>query len=323
MKLLEQHLESLLAELCEYENLEDNLRKLVHSMDDVFEFQSMGIYLKDPISNQFKFKTGRHLSQYFMQSVDYGMGDDIIQELYQGKIVQCKENKKYKFEFDYVDLIVVPLVYRCDFQGFMFMDASEIPFNEEEITMYQMYAHLCSLLIRIFSQEHALVLSSLEIDPVTHLYVLDAFLKHGSRLFDQMQRYHHELHYVAVTIHDFSDLVQNMGKEKGRELRHKVGTTLISQLRKSDLIGDSGPDSGAILLPETPTEHVLLVVNRLNDMISSFPELKQHKVCWGIARMTKSSMTISDLKFKAESALQNGVKTSSECIFIEKDRELL
>jgi|WetSurMetagenome_2_1015567.scaffolds.fasta_scaffold202535_2 diguanylate cyclase (GGDEF)-like protein len=319
MKLLEQHLENLLAELCENENLEDNLRKLVHSMDDVFEFQSMGIFLKDPISNYFKFKTGRHLSQHFMQSAEYSVADELVQELYRGKVIQCHESKQYKFEYDYTDLVIVPLIYRSDFQGFIFMDASETPFSAEEISIYRIYAYECSLLVRIFSQEHALVLSSLEIDPVTHLFEPDAFIKHGSRIFEQMQRYHHELHYVAVTIHEFSELIQTIGKEKGKELRHKLGTTLISQLRKSDLIGSTGPDSGAILLPETPTEHVLLVVNRLNDLISSFPELKGHRVCWGIARMTKSSMSLSDLQFKAESALQNGVKTSKECIFIEKN----
>lgn len=319
MKLLEQHLESLLAELCEHENLEDNLRRLMHSMDETFEFQSLGIFLKDPISNQFKFKTGRHLSQYFMQSTEIGISDELVQELYQGKIVRCCEEKRYKFEFDYIDLIIVPLIYRSDFLGFMFMDAIDNSFSAEEISVYQIYAHLSSIMVRIFSQEHALVLSSLEIDPVTHLFEPDAFLKHGSRLFEQMQRYHHELHYVAITIDNFSELIQNIGKEKGKELRHKLGTTLISQLRKSDLIGSTGPDSGAILLPETPTEHVLLVANRLNDLISSFPELKQHRVCWGIARMANSSMTISDLKFKAESALGHGIKTSQECIFIDKN----
>lgn len=318
MKLLEQHLENLLSELCEHENLEDNLRKLVHSMDDVFEFQSLGIFLKDALSNQFKFKTGRHLSQCFMQSTEFGMSDELVHELYSGKMIRCSENKKFKFEYDYLDLIIVPLVYRSDFQGFIFMDASETQFCDEEVSIYRIYAHLCSLLVRIFSQEHALVLSSLEIDPVTHLFEPDAFLKHGSRLFDQMQRYHHELHYVTVIIPEFSDLIQNIGKEKGKELRHKVGTTLISQLRKSDLIGSTGPDSGAILLPETPTEHVLIVVNRLNDLISSFPELKQHRICWGIARMTKAIMTISELQFKAESALSNGIKTSKDCIFIDK-----
>ncbi len=317
MKLVEQHLENLLDELCEHENMEDSLRKLVHNMDDLFEFQSLGIFLKDPLSNHFKFKTGRHLSQHFMQTAEFSYVDELIQALSHGGMIRCCENKRFKFEFDYIDLVIIPLIYRSDFQGFMFIDTNECLITEEEISVYRIHAQLCSLLTRIFSQEHTLVLSSLEIDPVTHLFEPQAFVKHGSRLFEQMHRYHHELHYVAMTIFEFSDLVQKFGKEKGKELRHKLGITLLSQLRKSDIMGSTGPDSGAILFPETTTEHVLLVVNRLNELISSFPELKQHKVCWGIAQMKNSMTSLADLQFKAVSALEHSIQSSQQNIFVD------
>jgi len=274
--------DELLNELKHNQPLEENLSKIIRDIETEFDFQSLGIYLKIPSENSFRMKISRNVSHTFTKNHVLNFENDLIKELHKFQLLEYREDKKFKFEKDYSHLLVMPIYFKKELLGFIFMDKKEGVFSTREISKLQMFASIISLIIKIFVQQNEIEQLT-EFDEVTGVYSHRAFLARAEHLFSQVIRYHRDLTMVILKIDNYANLIRLYGNEKTDNLLKNISDILKSDLRTSDIIGRIYRDTFAILLPESSPHQVITAIKRVNTHVLSLPEMSHQKIGWGIS----------------------------------------
>ncbi len=309
--------DNLLSGLLTKQELEEHLSHVIRYIEDEFDFQSMGIYLKIPNSDIYRMKISRNTSYTFAKNSIIKNDDPLIKELRQFKILDIKSPAKYKFEKEYSHLLVLPLHHNNELLGFIFIDKYKEVFEIEEMTKIKSYASIISLIVQ-------LDLHCIEIEQHRGIYVSEkvysfkAFLERSEVIFSMMKRYKRQLAIAVIKIENCENIVRTIGENKTNDLLKQISQIIKNDLRETDIIGKLHKDSFAVLMPETSSEKGIITINRVNERIMKLPLIKVCKICWGIAERDENIDSAKDLIKFADHAAQDSNRNEESNITIYK-----
>ena len=305
--------DNLLKEIKEENALEENLSKIIRDIVIEFEYQSLGVFLKNVQNDQFRLKINRHLTHRFEKNAIYTSDDDIVKKLYNLQPLEFRNPETFKFEKSYSHLIVAPLSFKERLLGFIFIDRKEGLYEEEDITKLCMFASIISLIVKIFHQQHELEQMT-EIDKITNVLSYRAFIKNGERVFSQVKRYKRDLTLAVFKISNYTKLLRIYGKNNINQLYQNIADIMKSYSRQSDIIGKTNNDAFTILMPETNIEKVKKPISRISQRIKELPQIMDIKFGWGLVSISDSANNIVELHEKAEKAVFEALRLHKEFV---------
>jgi len=309
--------DNLLNNLKQKMPLEENLSKIIRDIEVEFKFQSLGIFLKIPNTEIYRLKISRNISHHYAKTAIFTSKDEIIQKLSATDLLNIKSQKEFKFEKDFTNLLIIPIFYKNELFGFIFMDTKGSHFTNDEITKLCMFSSVTSLIVKIFMQQHEID-ELTELDEVTQVYSYKSFCEHSEYIMSHIRRYKRNLALIIVKIDNYDKIIKTIGKVNANNLNKEIADTLKEKVRNSDVIGKIYRDTFAILMPETSINDILTPINRLNQILVTIPIMKNWTISWGIAEYNKNVSTIEDFLRIAEEAAFESTRKSEEKITISK-----
>jgi len=309
--------DELMRELQVNETLEESLSKIVRDIETEFEFQSMGIFVKNPQTGKYRLKIGRNISHAYMKSIFFTNEDELICKLYAKEMLEISHPQEFKFEKDFSQLLIQPVFYRNKLLAFIFIDREEDAFTQDDKIKIDIFGSITSLVLKIFEQEK--LIEDMQIfDPITQLYSAKAFLHRGQELLDHMKRYNRNLSIALMKVDKFNDLVTLVGKQKAEQILKEITKIIRDNVRSTEILGILTDSSIISVFPETSSDNVYKVVNRLHTLISEIPELKEWKTFWGISELNGKIKSIEEMLKQTEEAVYDASsKGNSVAVFVE------
>lgn len=305
----------LLASLQQRRPIEENLSSIVRNMEEEFEFSSLGIFLKVVKSDIFRLKIGRNLSHTFAKNTIFTQGDPLIKELMNFELMDIKYPGRYMFEKEYSHLLISPIFYHEQLMGFLFLDKEENYFEVAEMTKFEIFASLISLVVTTDTLNEEIELHK-DIYESTRIYHLPAFKRNAEITFSILQRYNRYLSIAVMKLANHKSILRTFGEKKTAEMMNQISTLLQKDLRDSDIIGRLSNDTFTILLPETPSKNAALTVERLDDKINKLPFMKSSSLGWGISSKTDETESFDSLLKSAEEAAVESTRKRNKKIIV-------
>ncbi len=131
---------------------------------------------------------------------------------------------------------------------------------------------LARVLARSFSDQQRLATLAMH-DPLTGLYNRRGFYGYVRQWASWSTRYGHPLGVLLVDIDKFKSINDTFGHPRGDDALRAVSAALCQAVRTSDVVGRYGGDEFAILAPETDSAELVLLMNRIVDVVrdTAFP----------------------------------------------------
>ena len=107
-----------------------------------------------------------------------------------------------------------------------------------------------------------------DIDPLTRLNGLGAFLQHGKNLFHRARRDGHDLSVTALDIDDFHGMWRDHGEPVTDSVLKQVAETLTAGVRREDVLARVGEAEFAIVLPHADRSQAMAQCERLRERIA-------------------------------------------------------
>lgn len=281
--------------------LEEHLSHIIRNIEDEFDFQSMGVYLKVPNSDIFRMKISRNISHTFAKNSIFTKGDSIIKKLMQLKLLDIRPSGRYKFEKEYSHLIILPLNHNDELLGFMFIDKYKEEFECEEMTKIKLFSSIISIIVQLYLQNNEIE-QHRGIYESEKIYSFKAFLERSEVIFSMMKRYIRNLTIAIMKIESFENILRTIGEHETNDLLKQISHIIRNDLRDIDIIGKIHKDTFAILMPETSSKNGFITIKRVNNKIMKLPIMKVCKINWGIAQMDDKIKNTEDLIKFAENA---------------------
>ena len=110
-----------------------------------------------------------------------------------------------------------------------------------------------------------------EIDSLTNLYNRGAFLKSLEQALSFVRRGHLRLCVLVLDVDHFKSINDNHGHDVGDEVLRSVTKTILSCLRKEDVMGRLGGEEFAIFMINTDLSDALVVAERIRAKVNASP----------------------------------------------------
>lgn len=313
MALQLDHLEALLSNLQNKQPLEESLSKIVREIDNVFEFQSMGIFLKVPDSEIYRLKIGRNISHTFSKTTIFTTGDQMMNDLARFEPLNIIPPGVYIMEHDYSHLLIQPLYYTDKLFGFVFIDKEEGLFTDEDIQSFHTFASLISMIITIYKQKYEID-SHRDLIERTRVYNYKPFMSRAELMFSLMRRYNRDLTMCVLKIDNYENLQRLIGKAKTNDIIEHIIGVFQRFMRGSDLVGRIYKDMFAVYMPETTMKNSHVIVERLQAQILNNKLMANCILGWGIVEDNEEMKSVSQFihlgeKAAFESARNDGALT--------------
>lgn len=159
-------------------------------------------------------------------------------------------------------------------------------------------------------------------DPLTGLPNRGHFMEVAAQEMDRSRRYGHSLSLWMLDIDHFKNVNDTYGHHAGDLALQSLVNVSQKVLREMDIMGRLGGEEFAVLLPETDTEHALLVAERLRQKIAGAEvPLEQGKsvsytVSIGIATLGPEETGVDALLERADHALYRAKKTGRDKVCV-------
>ncbi len=125
---------------------------------------------------------------------------------------------------------------------------------------------LARVLARSFDDQQRLAALAMH-DPLTGLYNRRGFYGYVRQWASWSTRYGHPLGVLLVDIDRFKSINDAYGHPRGDEALRAISAALCQAVRTSDVVGRYGGDEFAILAPETDADELVLLMNRIVDVV--------------------------------------------------------
>lgn len=102
-------------------------------------------------------------------------------------------------------------------------------------------------------------------EPLTGLYNRRHFNEVIERAFSEASRYGGDLSCIMIDLDRFKNTNDNFGHQVGDELLMLTATTILSQLRASDVAARYGGDEFIVLLPQTDLDRAIVLSERITE----------------------------------------------------------
>ncbi|MBI5723842.1 MAG: GGDEF domain-containing protein [Planctomycetes bacterium] len=167
-------------------------------------------------------------------------------------------------------------------------------------------------------------------DPLTELYNKRYFQNRLTEEVARCQRYKTKLSLIFADIDNFKKINDHYGHEMGDHLLKGISQRLIgeigelsviSRLRRSDIVARYGGEEFVVILPETGKEGSLIVAERLRNVIGDSPFSLENGPIWitmsfGVAELPHDAQDASGLIKKADTAMYNAKKQGKNRVMI-------
>jgi len=127
---------------------------------------------------------------------------------------------------------------------------------------------LARVLARSFNDQQRLAALAMH-DPLTGLYNRRGFYGYVRQWASWSTRYGHPLGVLLVDIDRFKSINDAYGHPRGDDALRVISAALCQAVRTSDVVGRYGGDEFAILAPETDAEELVLLMDRIVDVVRS------------------------------------------------------
>ncbi len=293
--------DDMLYNFLKKQELEEHLSHIIRNIEDEFDFQSIGVYLKVPNSEIFRMKISRNISHTFAKNTIFTKGDPMIKELMHYKHLDIRPLGRYIFEKEYSHLLVFPLNYNEELLGFIFIDKSNEVFESEEMTKIKLFASIISLNVQLHLQSKKIE-QHRDIYESARIYSSKAFIEKSEVIFSMMKRYKRYLTIAVIIVDNFEKIVRTIGEHETNDFLKQISFIIKNDLRETDIIGKIHKDSFAVLMPETSSKNGFITINRVNNRIKKLPMIKVCKIGWGIASNENETKNAEKLLKFAEHA---------------------
>jgi len=309
--------DEMLRNLLKKQEIEEHLSYIVRNIEEEFDFQSLGIYLKVPNSDIFRMKISRNISHTYAKNSIFTKGDPITEELLHLKMLEIQSPGRYIFEKEYSHLLIIPINHYNNLLGFIFIDKNTEVFESEEMTKIKLYASIISFIVQLDSQnteieQHRGIYESAKV------FSHKAFIEKSEVIFSMMKRYNRYLTIAVIKIDNFENIVRTIGEHETGDLLKQISYIIQNDLRETDIIGKLNNDSFVVLMPETSSKNSFITVNRVNNRILKLPMLKICKIGWGIASKEDTTQNAEELIVFAEHAAEDSTRKEEGNITIYK-----
>ncbi len=309
--------DEMLHNLLKKHEMEEHLSFIVRNIEEEFDFQSLGIYLKVPNSDIFRMKISRNISHTYAKNSIFTKGDPITEELMHLKMLDIQSPGRYVFEKEYSHLLILPINHYNELLGFIFIDKSTEVFESEEMTKIKMFASIISLIVQLDLQS-AEIEQHRGIYESAKVYSHKSFIEKSEVIFSMMKRYNRYLTIAVIKIDNFENIVRTIGEHETGDLLKQISYIIQNDLRETDIIGKLNNDSFVVLMPETSSKNSFITVNRVNNRILKLPMLKICKIGWGIASKEDTTQNAEELIVFAEHAAEDSTRKEEGNITIYK-----
>jgi diguanylate cyclase (GGDEF)-like protein len=160
-------------------------------------------------------------------------------------------------------------------------------------------------------------------DEVTGLHGAAYFQHRVNEEVSKIGRYGGVLSCVLLSIDNYEEITEHMTAQREEEFLGKIGETLNSQLRRSDVPTRAGKTQFAMLLLETNKDEAARLSGRIRqqlvEMTLGFPEIGENcplKLFFGVASYPTDAENAPDLGAKAELALKRAHLQGSNMIYV-------
>ena len=293
--------DDMLHNLLKKKELEEHLSYIIRKIEDEFDFQSLGIYLKVPNSEIFRMKISRNISHTFVKNTIFSNGDPMIEEIMNYKLLDIRSPGRYQFEKDYSHLLIHPLKQHDKLLGFMFIDKSNEEFESEEMTKMKLFASTISLIVQLYLQNNEIE-QHRELYESANIYSYRAFLEKSDIIFSIMKRYNRNLTIAIIKIENCDNILRTIGEQETNDLLTQIAYAIKNDLRETDVVGKIHKDTFAILMPETSRKNGIITINRINNKVMKLTKINICKLGWGIASKDDKTKNIGKLIKFAEHA---------------------
>lgn len=137
-------------------------------------------------------------------------------------------------------------------------------------------------------------------DPVTKAANRKNLLEAIEYELKRMNRYKRPFTIAYIGLDDFRQLCQSMGRTAGNNLLKDFVSTLVSNIRSSDLVARATRDEFAVLLPETNEDQAQAVIRKLFASLENMLHDKKSGVSFGVGVVTfiRAPATVTDILHK-------------------------
>ncbi len=281
----------LMKEIQNQNNLEKSLSKILREIESEISYQSIGVVLKFSEPDLCRIKISRNISHSFSNNNIFSKDEFPFNDSHD--VLVLNDPKKFKMEHDYKELILVPLKFRDDFLGTLFIDNKDRGFSKEERARFSILASLISLVVRIYGLEK-MIENYNEIDPLTNLKSLKGILSQGDYIFSQALRYGEDFVVAVLKLNRIVEFTRQYGMKSKDDALIEIGNNLKKELRKTEIIGRIYHDTFVILFPETNKIKAVSVISRLDTNFSESEEISKLGISWGL-RDFSNQLTLKEL----------------------------
>lgn len=296
-------------------SVDDNLTKIIEEMKHELPYESLGVFIKIPNMDIFRYKYGKNISETFSKNTIFTVADPLIQELINLKPIDMKFPGQYLFEHEYSHLLIAPIIYRKKLKGFIFIDREEGYFEKNDVHKLKAYSGIISYIIRISRIEEEL---NQHKDDYEYFMVYNrtSFIQKSALVFSMMKRYNRYLSLAIIKIGNYKKVLRTHKDLKTERLIENICTSFQQDLRQSDLVGLLAKDEIAVLLPETSAKNSVITLNRLRKKIENIDHIKTCKIGWGIRTLADTDKSIDDIIENARKAAFDSYKNSKSEIVL-------
>jgi len=157
---------------------------------------------------------------------------------------------------------------------------------------------------RLFTEVRRLAI----IDELTGIFNRRHFFELAEREFKRSKRYQQPLTCLMIDIDHFKKVNDTFGHDCGDAILKLTAATILNSIRENDIFGRYGGEEFALIITDTPPGRVLIVAQRLLNLIrgqcvdSDYPDCSV-TISIGIAYLEKTDQQLSHLLKKADQAL--------------------
>jgi len=291
----------LSASLLTKNTIEESVSYIIKAIEDEIPIQSMGIFIKNDMSDYFIIKMYRYLSPNYARDAQIHVEDKVLKDLQRLNILRYTDSHE-KFEYSAIDLLIIPLYHHNSLFGFLFVDRKNDYFSDYEIAKISVFCSLLSLIMTINSLQIQVEKAN-ELDSNTGFYNHKGFLKYCIKKHAVMHRYDRVYSLCLLKIDNLEEVAQIVGNNKLPMFFQEISSIIKNNIRDTDIVGVLFSDMFALFLYEATKEQGEIVKNRIQDSLTKNPRFVSVVFKWAINDNLASKCDFVELLSKTEAEL--------------------
>jgi len=179
--------------------------------------------------------------------------------------------------------------------------------------MIQVYTRRTSHYADLLIDKNQLLEKLAQEDPLTGIMNARSYYHIGEQLFELSKRKNQNLTILYIDLVHFKKINDNHGHYSGDQVLISVTQSILTVLRKSDVLARIGGEEFCILLPETNTEGGRILAEKIRETIESSPITIQNETVYptasiGVAELHKKDNDLNAIQMRADKNLYTAKK---------------